>query len=65
MKHISKLAAACLVLCPLMSATAKKAAAPDISHGTVKIIKTYITPDYNLPWKMKAVVRPYPRTGLP
>ena len=25
----------------------------DISRGTVKIVRTFIRPDYNLPWKMK------------
>jgi S1-C subfamily serine protease len=25
----------------------------DVSRGTVKIVRTFIRPDYNLPWKMK------------
>ncbi|OHD64226.1 MAG: hypothetical protein A2176_00765 [Spirochaetes bacterium RBG_13_51_14] len=41
--------AALLLLMPL----AGKETSPDISKGTVKIIKTSIRPDYNLPWKMK------------
>lgn len=34
-------------------AEGKKQLPVDISRGTVKIIRTSIRPDYNLPWKMK------------
>ena len=49
------LLAAAAALLPLRAPLAGKVkrAKPDVSNGTIKIIKTGITPDYNLPWKMK------------
>jgi S1-C subfamily serine protease len=55
MKQTAKIAAGGLILllCTLISASAKDQKNIDVSSGTVKIVKTFIAPDYNLPWKMK------------
>ncbi|OHD67347.1 MAG: hypothetical protein A2W19_00060 [Spirochaetes bacterium RBG_16_49_21] len=55
MKQRTKIAAGVciLILCLVISAVSKEAGKPDIRLSTVKIIRTFIAPDYNLPWKMK------------
>jgi S1-C subfamily serine protease len=55
MKQIANTAAMCMIviLCFFISATSKETKYVDISSATVKITNTAITPDYNLPWKMK------------
>jgi S1-C subfamily serine protease len=55
MKKIRKIVACGFIIISYLAvpATGKDAINNDVSQGIVKIIKTSITPDYNLPWKMK------------
>jgi S1-C subfamily serine protease len=55
MKYMSKIAVWGLLLIPFlfMSVEGKQRSRPEIRLSTVKIIRTSISPDYNLPWKMK------------
>jgi S1-C subfamily serine protease len=52
MKQTSSIVAMILLLL-VTPPVAGREAAPDVSRATVKIIRTSIRPDYNLPWKMK------------
>jgi S1-C subfamily serine protease len=54
MKKLASIVSAAMpLLLALQAYAAEKPRAMDISQGTVKIIKTSVSPDYNLPWTMK------------
>jgi S1-C subfamily serine protease len=52
MKHARPAVVVALFFMLVLPSSGKETS-PDISRGTVKIIRTFIRPDYNLPWKMK------------